>query len=401
MTSARLCILVLAAACATSNQRPPTDAETSCQSTASCTSPTGVCKLDTGTCVECTTDDHAACVGTKPVCGADNTCQSCTRHRQCASNVCLPDGSCVPSGSVDVVYVDSNYSGILCTKAEPCPLLSTALEKNTKYIKMVGRVKENLVITAKTTMILADPGTQLLPESDGILVEVRDSSLAIYDLELSGATGGIDSHAISMPAGNESTLSLNRVKILNNTGAGISADGGTLNLLGSTIADNEFGGIIMKSPTVFDIRNNFIVRNGDILSSLVGGLKAIPKDLSKLEFNTICDNRALNAASAGVECSGSLPVSKSLVFGNVRGGVQPDNAQIVGCDGATSLQREPDAGAGFRKRDFNDYHLTETTPVGVGGIRDQVECDDNTADIDGDPRPQGGLCDYGADEFTL
>ena len=67
-----------------------------CMNNSSCAAPTGVCDAQTMMCVQCTPDMASACTGTSPICGVDHSCHGCSAHSDCtASNVCLPDGSCI------------------------------------------------------------------------------------------------------------------------------------------------------------------------------------------------------------------------------------------------------------------------------------------------------------------
>lgn len=377
------------------------DAPTPCQSSAECMAPAGVCDLSAGTasgkCVMCTATDDAACSATGLVCGVDNMCHACSAHVQCASNVCLPEGKCNPVNATNVAYVapPPTGSGTACTKAAPCALLSTALKTGRSYIKISGTITDNPIVEgAQTVTIVADPLAILTPKLIGPMLELKGgSNLEIYDLELSGAQG-TSGHAISMPASSPSTLTLHRVKILNNDGAGINANGGTLNIYQSTIAENKGGGVIMGSATTFNIRNNFIVRNGTSASK-AGGVLADPAAGSKIEFNTIVDNQSASTIymTAGLACTTGIQAPYNLVIGNSNGDLS--DPQIAVCDPERkSIRVGSSADGGFRKSDPNDYHLTAATRQ---EFIDEFAC--AGTDIDGDLRPQDGECDYGADEY--
>lgn len=250
-----------------------------CKSNASCSAPIAICDLSgggaEGRCVQCTATDKAACTGTTPICGADDACQPCSAHSQCASNVCLPNGACSAENATDVAYVAPSGGGSLCTQSMPCPLLSTALMTKRTYIKISGTIQEKVSVKDQTVTLLADPNATLSGINTGgsatLLKVDGTSNLTIYDLTISDST----SHGIAV-VDNNSTVSLRRSKILRSSGAGINADGGILNVSQSIIAQNDGGGILMNSATTFDIRNNFIVRNGDLASSLAGGVRAVP-----------------------------------------------------------------------------------------------------------------------------
>src|SRR3954470_10753779 len=53
------------------------------------------------TCVQCTAAATGGCKGATPLCVNDK-CTGCTKHTDCESNLCLPDGSCALSD--DVAY---------------------------------------------------------------------------------------------------------------------------------------------------------------------------------------------------------------------------------------------------------------------------------------------------------
>lgn len=373
---------------------PPYDAmsDASCPDEITCSGATPVCNTDTHQCVECTTGHQEACTGETPACGTDNTCQKCSAHSQCpSSNVCLPSGACAATN--EVAYVDPGYNGTSCIKDNPCPLLSTALSNTNKTnIKISGNITESspVVFNSRNATLFSDPGSIISgPSSRGSVIKVDGTSkLEVYDLTISN---GPDA-GIGMASGNGATVSLHRVTVTTNSGEGISADGGTLNIDRSIITGNTDGGIVMKSATTYHIVNNFIVRNGSS-SSDVGGVQAKPLGDSKLEFNTIVENNANGVTPGGIICSQTnVAVPRNLIFDN--GSIAQTS---IGCQPGDSMTTNP--GANFKSG--TDFHLTANTPAGPGGIRDVITCSttDGFVDIDGEKRPRNGTCDLGADEY--
>lgn len=389
-----------------------------CTRSTECTAPTPVCNLSggagKGTCVQCTTSEAASCMGATPVCSSDNTCRSCTAHSECASNACLPSGACAEG--TDVAYVAPTGTGTDCTQKVPCSNVTLALARNRPYIKMSGTINDSPIVDGtqeKEVTILAEPGAKLT--NSGIIVRVNGSvKLGIYDLEISGSSSGA---GISMLDGNAATVSLTRVKLINNQDGGINLSGGTLNIIQSTfsgnpgggvtasgggtlnikrseISKNAAGGIIMNSPTTFQIVNSFIVGNGT-LSSDVGGIKANPSAgvASKLEFNTIASNLVdTNAAAVagGVFCDQpSFTYNNNILYQN-------GLTQKIGRCGSGNSYVQADATT-LNFRSSTDFHLTDATPT--PSILDSVDCAGNAEDYDGDARPQGRKCDLGADEY--
>jgi hypothetical protein len=227
-----------------------------------------------------------------------------------------------------------------------------------------------------------------------------------------------------MPAGNTAKLTLLRAKILNNTGGGISASGGTLTVSlstisanqgggisasggtltvsQSTISANQGGGISVGAGTMFRIVNNFIVRNGDPDAGTFGGLNLgiAVAGSNRLEFNTIADNRAV-INSGGVVCNvPTFSAPNNIIARNALGmSTTTAGAQTAGaCTYPSSKIQSDVAGLAFVDPEAPapfDYHLTAASSA----VDQAVTASDIVVDNDGDARPQGAQKDIGADEF--
>jgi hypothetical protein len=403
----------------------------SCQADQECSGGTPVCDL-TGTmsCVQCTAERHSACTGATPVCGEDQSCQGCTSHAQClASNACLPDGSCADAGQV--AYVEpAGTDNASCTRAMPCTLVGKALATNRPYVKFAGTTDEVVTIdNGRIVTFLAEPGAKLTRTiGTGAIVTVRDNgtSLTVYDLSISDAPNNPSGIGIVVPtAAGAPTVTLNRAKLTNNPGGGISASGGILTVSQSTVSGNTGGGItsggaltvsrstisgnpgggisISGAGATFNITNSYVVRNGDELMGTFGGLSlgiGAPGN-NRLEFNTIVDNKAA-VNSAGVVCNvPAFMAPNNIVARNNRAGsTTAPGAQttIGGCTYPSSKVQNDVAGLMFERPDPPGMLSYKLLP-GSTALDQATTPSEIAVDHDGEPRTSGGGKDIGADEL--
>lgn len=361
----------------------------------------------------------------------------CEEHRQCESSVCLPNGTC---GDAEIVaYVDPKGDGD-CRLSSPCSSIEEALATRWANIKLTGTIVVNrtIALTKYRLYFHADKSTKITRDTPGPIFQVDGGSqIAIYDVEFTGAKGA-DGHGIWMPAGNASSVSLERVTIHDNAGSGIKVDrtgvinishstvtanssgvnanqstvnikqstisnsqmvgietsGGKVRVEQSAIEHNAQGGLRIEAPTELQIANNFIVRNGGETSQVGGMFVRFDAGSSggTVNFNTIADNGVQQAQpTGGVMCYGKVQTSANLILRNAQAGVSTQAPQTYG-DCGFSVTSLPDPAF----RSAADYHLTSLTPL--DSVRDAYNCAGGS-DFDGDARPQGGKCDLGADEY--
>jgi hypothetical protein len=385
------------------------DGPKTCTSDQQCGGAAPVCDLEAGgskTCVECTVAEHTLCTGATPAC-IDDKCAKCTAHAQCdASNVCLPDGTCADAGQV--AYVQAGGTGAApCAKDAPCGTLDDGVKAAKPTIKISGTVADSktTIIDGQAVTIVSDPGAKLSRSNAGVVLQVQNdgADVAIYDLEITLGTG-LANPAVSIPAGGTPKLSLSRVLIDSNQGVGVSTSGGVLTIARSLISGNSGGGLSLAA-TQYAISNSFIVSNGGPNSAIGGVNIATITDPGtyNFEFNTLAGNQAKGSLTAGLVCSSigiPLTFADSIVYSNglamqVEGSNCTWNYSDVGqalTAGTGDLNQDPK----FVDVNNGNYHLQAGSPA-----ENAADPAANVSiDFDGDPRPQGGRSDMGADEVN-
>jgi Right handed beta helix region len=421
MKLAFLCTLALflAAGCVEVRHRVLPEEGSPCTSSRECPLQAPACDVgNSGTCVQCVPGDAAACVGKTPVCGDAFECRPCQAHADCASNACLPDGSC--GTAEQVIYLSQAGAGTACTKAAPCSSFESAMADVTstrRFIRLSGTVTGADKETTKPFTLLGEPGAALRAGLPRALLELRAAgTYELYDVVLSPLDIGIS-------LDNGASLILQRSKIQGSRGdgllirsgsatvaeseisggslRGISLQSGVLDVSRSSIFSNTGGGILIGTGQRFSITNSFIVGNNGF-----GGVSAQrPGANSRLDHNTIADNRNTGMGTAeagGVVCDdATIIASNNIIYRNLR---VSGTAQTFGaCKFISSYVSAGtggnDSSLGFRKDTVpRDYHLTEASPATVRDVATAV-CT-GLVDFDGEQRPQGGACELGADEVN-
>jgi Right handed beta helix region len=369
-----------------------------------CTAPghacaSGVCDTTSKMCVECV--DDSTCSGVAPVCSND-ACTACTLNSQCASDACMPDGSC--AAVADVAYVKASGTGDCTTKATACSTMLAAQGLARPVIRLDGAISEHVNVVASTAIIgndtgttssIANPNAQDLLDISGVVgvtttVVVAHVTFAGVPLNAGGVTMLVSD--IQHPP----SLELHECTVANTGGVGVYANGATVTVQRSTIAHNSGGGLNLATSTVH-VRNVFVTDNGP--GGMFGGINLVGA-MGTVEFATVVNNTGTNDLnSRGIFCNAmNVALDSVLLQGN-------SNSQTSG-SGCTFQYSNfwPDvtfpSGTGnvghmVTFKSMTDYHLVANSPMKDIANPGSTVLDD----IDGNSRPQGAIRDIGADEL--
>jgi hypothetical protein len=307
---------------------------------------------------------------------------TCERDDQCASNLCLPAGTCAPPE--EILYVSPTGSGIECSATAKCKL-ETALSLATPTRNLVlldagmysGAYSIDRTVTVIGRNAVIDGGAGNVPTlsiTRGAVAELQ--FLRVSNSKLTGI------------ACTDSALVGRRIEVSGN-GMGI-AGGCDVTLERSIIARNGDGAISLTKG-VIDIHGNFIVNNGranlsiplvDLKSAVVGSLS----------WNTIAMNDTSNSKTAIACAAQTLVATGNLI-------ADPQPAQVSGtCDFTASYRMVTTTAndLGWASPQTNDFHLTAASTQ----VIDKTTGCNGVIDFDGQMRPLGGSCDFGGDELA-
>ncbi len=385
-----------------------------CHDSTDCAAPTAVCDTaGSKTCVQCVTSTDCTAVATSPVCTVMmHTCGGCRVHADCASDACMPDGSCAAMG--DVAYVDTvTGGGGGCMRTTPCSKVSQGVATLKKVIKLTGANDETVTIDDRATgvTILGGPNAQLL-RSNGLILDIKGTSnVTVVDVII-GPNMGLPTTGVALGTASTGSLELRRVRVQNNNSGGVRVLDGALRMFASTLYGNLGGGVSI-SPTAltYVVRNNFIIGNGKTNGvnpgpSQAGGALLEANVGGTFEYNTVALNGSSGIKAPGVQCDGtSNMAANNIVVANTDGmnGTQNTN-QVSGGGASCAFGNSIRLGNGaplmflLPAGDPADFHLTATSPAMVRDAAGDCSATVPT-DVDGQRRPYNNACDLGADEY--
>jgi hypothetical protein len=316
---------------------------------------------------------------------------SCTTDDSCPETACLPDGTCAAAGTV--LRASPSGTGEACTSDAKCSL-ATAIEqaRPTRHIIRLDPVVYPGAISIDHSVQIIGRGATLEGSSAGAAVTVTNEVTAELDyLSITGASGG---SGVSCASG---TLVMHLVKIANNKQGIASAC--VLKLDRSLVTGNDDGALSITAGNI-DIRNNVIVNNGNPTLNRTANVLIAAGVTGSFTFNTVAYNDAKKNSNPGVDCVSTMVNGDgNIVTNNTRKGMPPVDPQVSGgCDFTRSY-----VVAGTGNNDLNwvntdalDFHLTMQSTLVLDSRT--LSCK-GWDDLDGQARPIGELCDFGADEL--
>lgn len=321
----------------------------------------------------------------------DGPGSGCVHGSDCLSQVCLPSGTCADPSAV--LYAAPAGAGTTCTQAAKCQLataIGLASDSRGTIVLDAGTYVGPVVITR--AMRIVGAGATLDAGGTGPTVHVTAAG-GLVELDGLTITGAATTSGIRCDNG---VLAAHQVTITSN-GVGVTSSC-TLAIDRSRITKNSGGALDLATGSI-DLRANFIVNNGsDVLAT--GGNVIIGGGVTgTFAFNTVAYNDAKQNMFPGVQCDSTIAAVGNLVTDNNQRGTFNVSPQVAGtCDFTKSFTPPGAGGNDLKWVDVaaSDFHLTaaSTPVVDVSGLACTGE-----VDIDGDARPIGAGCDYGADEL--
>lgn len=361
------------------------------------------CDTGSGLCVECTEEHTSGCPDAMPAC-VDNMCQACDEHAQCPDSACnMATGACMPNAPV--IYVDNDdCAGGDGTSENPVCTINAGLGL---IAGGVGTIRVRPGALYQEAVLIGGGLSIALVGVDG-LPEIRAG------VETIRATGGSNLFLANVDLRNNNSMSAvldcdnsavwtHDTFIRDNMGVGVrSLSGCDLALSRTRIVQNDEGGLNTVNSNV-SLVNSVVGSNNLGGDSEVSGLR-LQGGTFDILYSTIANNESMTFAD-GIICVGAPT-------GTIRNSiVLSDSNDTIGCDSATTMVSDS-AVDQMPFIDFNnntqvtkvggefdstsDFHVDAGGPFdGLGIWRDG----DPLIDFDGDARPgMDGAADYvGAD----
>ena len=353
---------------------------------------------DAGACVQCTTEQTDACDGQTPVCGADNACTACTEHAECPQSACHLDGP-IAGACFDVAEVVTIGSSTELSMA----LGALGPDDDAVFVLDAGTYGLTVDVgsNAEVAVISSGMNPPILTGNGARAVEVFGNGLVyLWGIQVSNTDIGGDGLSCSGTA-----VWLDDSDVRNNGQLGMDVSGGCAAHLRRTVVYNNTAGGIDVSSGQLLMRNSAVGRNGDDLSSTVGGLR-LDGTAVDITYSSLVGNEALNSTRGSLFCvggeTGSIRNSILVGVGSSIGGCdgltfENDALDDPGVMGTNVQDVGPTMPAWFSGLGVGDFHLTTTGAMAFGGLA-TWEVGDPLTDVDGDPIATDGVSTPGYDQ---
>ncbi len=338
-----------------------------------------------GVCVQCTTDRQGVCSGQTPVCVATNECAACTEHHECPDSACHLDGmnqgACFEPTEVTMVANAAELAAAVSNIGDGRGVI--VLQGPTSY-------SESVNIAGDAEVAILGPSSAVLSGTSGLPIPSLNvgGNAIVYLAGPSVANGDFNGVACS-----GTSMWLDDSAVRNNVQLGMDVSGDCALRLRRTVVASNLGGGIDIAGGELTMRNSVVGRNGDDLTSSIGGLR-LDGTATAITYSAAVGNEATNANRGSLFCLGgeSGSIRNSILVGS--------GDSITGCDSLTFESNAVDGTALGGSNDnvgtvmagwfidlgINDYHLTTVGEAEFVGIASWQKGDPMT-DIDGDPIP--------------
>jgi len=336
----------------------------------------------------CAEHSDPACGETSDAPTSDAPLIACTGDGDCAGTMCLPSGVCATDATL---YASPGGMGTSCTATAKCSIAGAIDAANAKrsLIMLDPGIYQTAIAINHSVQIIGNGATLDASSSGAGVTVTNDVTVELSDLTITGATGSSGIACIS------GTLRARGLKIIGNQ-LGI-ASACALTLDRSTVSTNVGGALAITAGSI-DIRNNFIVHNGNPTLGRSANVTIASGVSGAFAFNTVAYNDAKKNSTPGVDCSSPGPnLDGNLITDNTEKTVFNGAAQVSGtCDFSKSYTAATVVADDIHWVDVSsDFHLTIASTLALDSPT--LVCE-GTDDFDGDARPKGEGCDFGADE---
>lgn len=343
--------------------------------------------------------DNTACtqIG-KQICDlTSNTCGGCVLDSECASNVCLVDGTCADPARF--VYAAAGGSGDVCTVAQPCSVdvAVTKLTPQQDIVKLApGVYTRAATLTMSIAGTIAGGGSTFTVAGAAGVFGIVANAVPIHIVGLTMSVAANNIAIRCMVAGGE--IHLGRVTI-DGANAAIYSTNCLVEIDRSTIRGAQFYGLYVNNAASVTVRNSYFVNIGTMPDYTIAALHMSNVASGTIEHTTIANNTALGPS--GLRCPGSsgVTIRNIIAWGNVAPGVDAECvvANSIVDPGYTGGTANSSVNPMFMNPAMGDFHLMPGSPIaGMGTPAAMFGIDG-----DGDDRPQPAASnpDPGADEI--